>query len=135
MRRQELAARRRPIPAIAFTAFARETDRRMALEAGYQQHLAKPVGDDLTRIGGLIRSARGRRGFTQAELAERLQISPTTVRAAEQGDPKVAVGILISLLWILGIGPIGKALSGQAEQPQTSGPRRRVRARKSLDDF
>ncbi|OKH33795.1 hypothetical protein NIES2101_39570 [Calothrix sp. HK-06] len=31
------------IPAIALTAFAREEDRKQALEAGFQQHLVKPV--------------------------------------------------------------------------------------------
>ncbi|WP_394847314.1 ATP-binding protein [Pendulispora brunnea] len=32
-----------PIPALALTAYAREADRRMALEAGYQMHVPKPV--------------------------------------------------------------------------------------------
>ncbi|WP_394836970.1 ATP-binding protein [Pendulispora rubella] len=32
-----------PIPAMALTAYAREADRRMALEAGYQVHVPKPV--------------------------------------------------------------------------------------------
>jgi signal transduction histidine kinase/AmiR/NasT family two-component response regulator len=31
------------VPAIALSAFARESDRRAALEAGYDRHLAKPV--------------------------------------------------------------------------------------------
>lgn len=34
------------IPAIAITAYAREEDRRCALEAGFQRHLAKPVDLD-----------------------------------------------------------------------------------------
>ena len=98
--------------------------------------LPKPVGDDLQRIGKLIRDARARRGFTQSQLAERLRVSPTTLRAAEQGDPKVAAGILISLLWVLGIGPLSKALATQPELSSVRPPgRRRVRTRKSLDDF
>jgi transcriptional regulator with XRE-family HTH domain len=98
--------------------------------------LPKPVGQDLQRIGELIRSARARREFTQSQLADRLRVSPTTVRAAEQGDPKVAAGILISLLWVLGIGPISKALTVQPELSPVPVPgRRRVRAQKSLDDF
>jgi CheY-like chemotaxis protein len=37
------------IPAIALTASARSEDRHLALRAGFQLHLAKPVGpDDLT---------------------------------------------------------------------------------------
>ncbi len=31
------------IPAAAFTAYAREEDRKRALAAGYQMHIAKPV--------------------------------------------------------------------------------------------
>jgi CheY-like chemotaxis protein len=31
------------VPAIAFTAYAREEDRRRALGNGFQLHLAKPV--------------------------------------------------------------------------------------------
>ncbi|EYF03666.1 PAS domain-containing hybrid sensor histidine kinase/response regulator [Chondromyces apiculatus] len=38
------------IPAIALTAYAREEDRRLALDAGFQAHVAKPVEpDDLVR--------------------------------------------------------------------------------------
>jgi len=97
--------------------------------------LAKPVGDDLRRIGDLIRGARARRGFTQADLAERLRVSPTTVRAAEHGDPKVAAGILVSLLWVLGIGSISKSLAARSELQHAPQPKQRVRAQKSLDDF
>lgn len=97
--------------------------------------LAKPVAEDLRRIGDLIRDARARRGFTQADLAGRLRVSPTTVRAAEQGDPKVAAGILVSLLWVLGIGSISKSLADRSELQHVPKPKRRVRAQKSLDDF
>ncbi|MBS0367079.1 MAG: helix-turn-helix domain-containing protein [Proteobacteria bacterium] len=94
------------------------------------------MGGDLQHLGQLIRGARARRGFTQAQLADRLRVSPTTVRAAEQGDPKVAAGILISLLWVLGIGPISKALAAQPELlPGRRPGRQRVRTPKSLDDF
>jgi CheY-like chemotaxis protein len=37
------AARGRRTPAAAFTALVRASDRRDALEAGYQMHLAKPI--------------------------------------------------------------------------------------------
>lgn len=94
------------------------------------------MGSDLQGLGQLIRSARARRGFTQSQLADRLRVSPTTVRAAEQGDPRVAAGILISLLWVLGIGPISKALAAQPELSPARVPgRQRVRTQKSLDDF
>jgi CheY-like chemotaxis protein len=39
------------IPAIALTAYAREEDRRKALETGFQKHLAKPVKpEDLVAV-------------------------------------------------------------------------------------
>ena len=36
-------ARIRDLPAAALTAFARSEDRRAALRAGFQRHLAKPI--------------------------------------------------------------------------------------------
>ncbi len=94
--------------------------------------LAAPVVDDLARLGRLIRAARGQRGFTQSDLAGRLGLSPTTVRAAERGDPVVAVGIVVSLLWLLGIGPVSASL---APHPQILQPRQRVKPGRALDDF
>jgi CheY-like chemotaxis protein len=54
------------VPAIALTAYARPEDRRRALRAGYQAHLAKPVEatDLLATIAsfvGLMRDADGKR--------------------------------------------------------------------------
>jgi transcriptional regulator with XRE-family HTH domain len=95
--------------------------------------IAKPVADDLARVGELIRDARARRGFTQSEIAHRLRVSPTTVRAAEQGDPAVAAGILASILWLLGIGPISASLANS--HPPVVQPKQRVRRGKNLDDF
>lgn len=95
--------------------------------------IAKPVAEDLARLGGLIRDARAQRGFSQAELAKRLRVSPTTVRAAEQGDPGVATGILVGLMWILGIGPISASLA--AMHPPVTQSKQRVRTGKKLDDF
>jgi len=41
------------VPAIALTGYAQEGDRKLALEAGYNEHLAKPA--DLSRLLDLIR--------------------------------------------------------------------------------
>ena len=41
------------IPALALTAYAREEDRRRALEAGFQMYLAKPA-----EPGALVRAVR-----------------------------------------------------------------------------
>ena len=32
-----------PVPALALTAFARDIDRRLAIEPGYQKHIGKPI--------------------------------------------------------------------------------------------
>lgn len=48
----------RELPAVAVTAFAHETDRRRALLAGFQTHLAKPV--DPEELGAVIASLCGR---------------------------------------------------------------------------
>ena len=80
-------------------------------------HLTKPVEHDLRRLGALIRDARANRGFTQADLAARLRISPTTVGAA-------------------GIGPMSANLaSKEAELGPARAHRKRVRPDKAPDDF
>jgi CheY-like chemotaxis protein len=49
------------IPAIALTAFAGATDRRHALEAGFDEHVVKPVDADrlIAVLTKLVRDARG----------------------------------------------------------------------------
>jgi transcriptional regulator with XRE-family HTH domain len=99
-------------------------------------HLSKPVEHDLRRLGALIREARANRSFTQADLAARLRISPTTVRAAERGDPSVTMGIVLSLLWMLGLGPISPNLEPKdADLESARTNRKRVRPSKAPDDF
>ncbi len=50
------------VPAIALTAFARPEDRIRALEAGFLEHLAKPVeqGELLAAIAGVVAASRRR---------------------------------------------------------------------------
>ena len=48
------------LPAVALTAFARTEDRRRALLAGYQVHLAKPV--DPSELTAVIATLVGRTG-------------------------------------------------------------------------
>jgi CheY-like chemotaxis protein len=57
--RQLSEAEHRRIPAVAITAYARGEDRIMALSAGFQAHLPKPVDPaDLTRaVSSLVRSS------------------------------------------------------------------------------
>ena len=48
------ARRRRAIPAIALTAYASSDDRRRALAAGFEAHLAKPI-DPPTLVEAVLR--------------------------------------------------------------------------------
>lgn len=50
VRRRGLSARE--LPAVALTAFARDEDRTMAIHAGYQVHLSKPI--DPTRLTEIV---------------------------------------------------------------------------------
>jgi two-component system, chemotaxis family, CheB/CheR fusion protein len=43
IRSQEKRSKQAPVPAMALTAFAREVDRKRAMDAGFQSHVAKPV--------------------------------------------------------------------------------------------
>ena len=49
---------RASIPAAALTAFARDEDRRLALAAGFQMHLAKPI-DAESLVSAVASLARG----------------------------------------------------------------------------
>lgn len=98
----------------------------------------QPVADDLYRLGLAIRNGRRDKGLTLNDLAMRAQISRTTARAAENGDPSVSAGILVTLLWLVGIGPLSNVVIphmprwGDLENPQNIN--RRVRP-KVNDDF
>jgi CheY-like chemotaxis protein len=48
----------RDLPAVALTAFARAEDRRLALSAGFQSHVSKPV--DASELSTVIASLTGR---------------------------------------------------------------------------
>jgi CheY-like chemotaxis protein len=46
------------VPAVALTAYARSEDRLMALRAGFQMHLAKPIDPD--ELVAAVRTLAGR---------------------------------------------------------------------------
>jgi len=54
-------------------------------------------------LGSLIRTARIDRTFSQAALAERLDVTRQTVIAIEKGDPKVSIGTVFECAYVLGI--------------------------------
>lgn len=54
-------------------------------------------------MGELIRVARTERGFSQNNLAQRLNVSRYSIMAIEKGDPKVAIGMVFEAATIVGI--------------------------------
>jgi CheY-like chemotaxis protein/nitrogen-specific signal transduction histidine kinase len=47
IRKSEASSKKEPTPAVAVTAFVRETDRRMAIAAGFQHHISKPIEPEM----------------------------------------------------------------------------------------
>jgi CheY-like chemotaxis protein len=56
-RLRALHAPQASIPAAALTAFARDEDRRRAIQSGFQRHLAKPI-DERTLVGAVASLAK-----------------------------------------------------------------------------
>ncbi len=54
-------------------------------------------------LGKLINHGRKKRRMTQTDLADRLGITRSTVQRAEQGDPRVAVGIMFEAAAVVGV--------------------------------
>ena len=57
----------------------------------------------LAELGSNIRLARLRRKFSATMVAERAGIARNTLRAIEQGDPRVAFGAYANVLLCLGL--------------------------------
>jgi len=54
-------------------------------------------------LGRFIRLERKRRGWTVANLAERVGVTPVTLRKIENGDPTCSAGLMFEAAAILGI--------------------------------
>jgi transcriptional regulator with XRE-family HTH domain len=57
----------------------------------------------LKKVGGDIADARKRRRISTATMAERARISRPTLLRLERGDANVSIGILATVLFILGM--------------------------------
>ena len=57
----------------------------------------------LERLGGRVRIARKRRRLSARALAEKVGVFRKTVEALEAGKPGVSVGVLVTVLWVLGL--------------------------------
>jgi len=56
----------------------------------------------LSELGATLKARRRARGWTQAELARRTQLSRALVVRAERGDPTIAVGSITKLFGATG---------------------------------
>jgi transcriptional regulator with XRE-family HTH domain len=65
----------------------------------------------LKQLGQRLRDGRLERNDSMAIFAQRLGVSERTVRAMEQGQPTVQIGVWINALWVLdALEPLGRIL-------------------------
>jgi transcriptional regulator with XRE-family HTH domain len=63
-----------------------------------------PITLEATRLlGHHIRLARKQRRWTVVELAERVGVSPVTMRRVETGEPGVAIGTVFEAALLVGV--------------------------------
>lgn len=67
----------------------------------YTAGLPDPVPKCLTLFGQRLRAFREQRRWSQERLATAAGIHLSDVQAAENGDPKVAIGCYAAILWAL----------------------------------
>jgi transcriptional regulator with XRE-family HTH domain len=65
--------------------------------------LSLPARQALRKLGQDVRAARLRRRIPAAVAAERASISRTTLLKLENGDPGVSIGIVATVLFVLGM--------------------------------
>ena len=66
-------------------------------------YLPSSAAEAIKNLGALIRSARTRRGWPLADLSSKVGVSCVTLIALEKGNKKVRIGILMSVMWMLGL--------------------------------
>lgn len=86
--------------------------------------LPEPAQAALVRMGARLRAHRVQRGWTVADMAERMLCSPTTWRAVESGKAGSSVGLWAHALWLFGE---LDALDAVAPAPAALAANRRVR--------
>ena len=59
--------------------------------------------DTLSQMGEQIKLARKRRKLTAVQVAERADISRSTLNLIEKGEPSVAMGAYFNVLRVLGL--------------------------------
>lgn len=105
------------------------------------QHEYPSEVNELLRIcGDRVRTARMRRRWSQAELAERMGVERRTVSRLEEGSPGVGVGGLFAALWVLDLLDTARGVAvpeadkvGAFLEKQRAPKRVRARKREELD--
>ncbi len=101
---------------------------------------APQTRDAVAVLGSQIGLARRDRGWTAAELAERVGVSAPTISKLENGSPTVAVGIVFEAATMLGIalfgveGPELSRLARQGRERLALLPSRVYRTQEPVDD-
>lgn len=87
-------------------------------------------------LGDSIRSARLRRGWSVAVLADRVGVSAPTISKVERGDPSVAIGTVFEAARILDIELYGghQQLAGQIARNELALLPQRGRVRRAPDN-
>jgi len=74
------------------------------MRSAFHDMIPLPMKRALSKFGQDVSTARRKRRFTIAMMAERTGISPNTYRRIERGDPTVAMGAYAMVLFALGFG-------------------------------
>lgn len=82
-------------------------------------HLEYPneVASRLRLYGERVRTARVRRRWSKADLAERIGVERRTIARLEDGFPGVGMGVFLMALWVLGLwGSAGEVANPEADK-------------------
>ena len=105
-----------------------------------RRHLSRTTTDAARLLGLQVQEGRRLRGWTQAELAERVGVSVVTLSKVERGDPSVALGTALESAVLVGVPLFTGDAAGLRSAERQLGERlallpERVRARPIDDDF
>lgn len=101
---------------------------------------ARPTVDAAQVLGAQIARARRARGWTAAELGERVGVSARTISSLEHGAPTVALGTAFEAATLLGVplfgaeGPELATLARQGRETLALLPSRVYHRREPVDD-
>lgn len=65
--------------------------------------LPLPVKRTLKKLGADLADARKRRRISTSTMAQRAMISRTTLVKVERGDPGVSIGVITTVMFVLGM--------------------------------